>query len=81
MTGKEIIEKLMRIDGITYEEAAKRLNYTSKSTVHRMMNNNDGMNMKLMTFINWLEELGAEIVIQPFASDDEYVLDGISEED
>lgn len=81
MTSKEIIQKLMRVEGLTYEEMARRLNYSSKSTVHRMMNNNDGMNMKLETFINWLDELNAQIIIQPFSSDDEYVLDGISEED
>jgi DNA-binding CsgD family transcriptional regulator len=81
MTSKEIIQKLMRVEGLTYEEMARRLNYSSKSTVHRMMNNNDGMNMKLETFINWLDELNAEIVIQPFSSEDEFVLDGISEED
>lgn len=81
MTSKEIIQKLMRVERLTYEEMARRLNYSSKSTVHRMMNNNDGMNMKLETFINWLDELNAQIIIQPFSSDDEYVLDGISEED
>lgn len=81
MTCKEIIQKLMRVEGLTYEEMARKLNYTSRSTVYLMMNNNDGMNMKLETFINWLDELGAEVVIQPFNSEDEYVLDGISEED
>ena len=81
MTGKEIIQKLMRIEGLTYEELARRLNYSSKSTVYLMMNNKDGMSMKLETFIAWLEGLNAEIVIQPFNSDDEYVLDGISEEE
>ncbi len=81
MTSKEIIQKLMRLDGITYEETAKRLNYKSRDTIYRTLNNNDGMNMKVKTFIKWLDELGAQIIIQPFNSDDEYVFDGISEED
>lgn len=81
MTGKEILQKLMRIDDVTYEEMAERLGYSSKSMIYRMMNNDDGMNMKLKTFINWLNELNAEIVIQPFSSEDEFVLDGISEEE
>lgn len=81
MTSKEILQKLMRVDGVTYEEMAERLGYSSKSIIYRMMNNNDGMNMKLKTFINWLDELDAQVVIQPFNSDDEFVLDGISEEE
>lgn len=81
MTSKEILQKLMRIDDVTYEEMAERLGYSSKSMIYRMMNNDDGMNMKLKTFIKWLDELNAEIVIQPFSSDDEFLLDGISEED
>lgn len=79
MTNKEIIQKLMRNENMTYEEMARRLNYSSKSTVHRMINYKDGMSMRLETFLSWLEELGAEIVIQPFNSDDEYVLDGEEE--
>lgn len=81
MTSKEIIQKLMRIEGITYDKMAEKLNYSSRDIIYKTINNNDGMNMKLKTFISWLEELGAEVVIQPFSSDDEYVLDGISEED
>lgn len=81
MTSKEILQKIMRIDGVTYEEMAERLGYSSKSMIYRMMNNDDGMNMKLKTFIKWLDELDAQVVIQPLNSDDEFVLDGISEED
>lgn len=81
MTSKEVVKKLMRIDGVTYDEMAERLNYSSRDIIYKTINNNDGMNMKLKTFINWLDELGAEIVIQPFNSEDEFVLDGISEED
>lgn len=79
MTGKEVIQKLMRIDGITYEEMATRLNYSSRDIIYKTINNNDGMNMKLKTFINWLEQLGAQVVIQTFSSDDEYILDGEEE--
>lgn len=81
MTSKEVVKKLMRIDGVTYDEMAERLNYSSRDIIYKTINNNDGMNMKLKTFINWLDELGAEIVIQPFGSEDEFVLDGISEEE
>lgn len=81
MTSKEILQKVMRIDGVSCDELAERLGYRSRNMIYKTINNNDGMNMKLKTFINWLEELGAEIVIQPFSSDDEFVLDGISEED
>lgn len=81
MTSKEIIQKLMRIEGITYDKMAEKLNYSSRDIIYKTINNNDGMNMKLKTFISWLDELGAEVVIQPFNSEDEYVLDGISEED
>lgn len=81
MTGKEILQKLMKMNDVSYEEMAERLGYSSKSMIYRMMNNNNSMNMKLKTFLSWLDVLDAEIVIQPFSSDDEFVLDGISEED
>ena len=81
MTSKEIIQKIMRIEGLTYDEMAERLNYSSRDIIYKTINNNDGMNMKLKTFIKWLDELNAQIIIQPFSSDDEYVLDGIGEED
>ena len=79
MTSKEVLQKLMRIDNVTYEEMAKRLGYSSKSTIYQMLNNDNGMNMKLKTFLSWLEMLDAEIIIQPFNSDAEYVLDGEEE--
>lgn len=79
MTSKEIIKKIMRIEGLTYEEMARRLNYSSRDVIYKTINNKDGMSMKLETFVNWLEVLNAEIVIQPFNSDDEYVLDGEEE--
>lgn len=81
MTSKEILQKIMRVDDVTYEEMAERLGYSSKSMIYRMMNNDDGMNMKLKTLIKWLDELNAQIIIQPFSTDDEFLLDGISEED
>lgn len=81
MTSKEIVKKLMKLEGLTYDETAKRLNYTSRNFIYKTLNNDDGMNMKLKTFIKWLDELNAQIVIQPLYSDDEFLLDGISEED
>lgn len=81
MTGKEVVQKLMRIDGVSCDEMAERLNYSSRGVIYRTLNNNDGMNMKLKTFVNWLEMLNAQVVIQTLSSDDEFVLDGISEED
>lgn len=81
MTSKEIIQKIMRIEGLNPDELTKRLNYSSRSMFYKTMNNDDGMNMKLKTFIKWLDELDAQIVIQPLNSENEYVLDGISEEE
>ena len=81
MTSKEIIQKIMRVEGINPDELSKRLNYSSRSMFYKTLNNDNGMNMKLITFIKWLDALDAEIIIQPFNSEDEFVLDGISEED
>ena len=81
MTSKEVVKKLMRLEGLTHDEMAKRLNYSSRNFIYKTLNNDDGMNMKLKTFIKWLDELNAQIVIQLFNGEDEYVLDGISEED
>lgn len=81
MTSKEILKKLMKMNNVSYEEMAERLGYSSKSIIYQTLNNGDGMNMKLKTFLKWLDVLDTEIVIQPFSSDDEYILDGISEED
>lgn len=81
MTSKEILKKLMKMNNVSYEEMAERLGYSSKSIIYQTLNNGDGMNMKLKTFLKWLDVLDTEIVIQPFSSDNEYVLDGISEEE
>lgn len=81
MTSKEIVKKLMRIEGLNHGELTKRLNYSSRAVFYKTLNNDDGMNMKLKTLIKWLDELDAQIVIQPLNSDDEFLLDGISEED
>lgn len=81
MTSKEIIQKIMRIEGLNPGELTKRLNYSSRAVFYKTLNNDDGMNVKLKTFIKWLDELNAQIIIQPFSSDDEFLLDGISEED
>lgn len=81
MTSKEIIQKIMRIEGLNPDELTKRLNYSSRSMFYKTINNDDGMNMKLKTFIKWLDELDAQVVIQPLNSDDEFLLDGISEEE
>lgn len=81
MTSKEILKKLMKMNNVSYEEMAERLGYSSKSIIYQTLNNGDGMNMKLKTFLKWLDVLDTEIVIQPFSSDDEYILDGISEEE
>lgn len=81
MTSKEILKKLMKMNNVSYEEMAERLGYSSKSIIYQTLNNGDGMNMKLKTFLKWLDALDTEIVIQPFSSDNEYVLDGISEEE
>lgn len=81
MTSKEILKKLMKMNNVSYEEMAERLGYSSKSIIYQTLNNGDGMNMKLKTFLKWLDVLDTEIIIQPFGSDDEYVLDGISEEE
>lgn len=69
------------MNNVSYEEMAERLGYSSKSIIYQTLNNGDGMNMKLKTFLKWLDVLDTEIIIQPFGSDDEYVLDGISEEE
>lgn len=81
MTSKEILKKLMKMNNVSYEEMAERLGYSSKSIIYQTLNNGDGMNMKLKTFLKWLDALDTEIVIQPLYSEDEYVLDGISEEE
>ena len=79
MTSKKIIQKIMRINGVSCDEMAERLGYRSRNMIYKTINNNDGMNMKLKTFINWLDELNAQIVIQPLNSEDEFVLDGEEE--
>lgn len=81
MTSKEILKKLMKMNNVSYEEMAERLGYSSKSIIYQTLNNGDGMNMKLKTFLKWLDVLDTEIVIQPFSNNNEYVLDGISEEE
>ena len=79
MTAKEVIILLSKQQGITQEELAARLGFDRASNISTPLSRNDGMGMRLETFIRWLEVLDAQMIIQPLNEDDELILDGEDE--
>lgn len=79
MTTKEVIISLSKQAGITQEQLAFKLGYKSQSNIAALLSRNDGMSIKLETLIKWLEELNAQLVVQPLNGDDDLILDGDDE--
>lgn len=79
MTVKEIIISLSKQAGLTQEELAARLKYKHGANIAVPLSRNDGMGMRVETLIRWVEQLDAQLVIQPLNGEDDLVLDGESE--
>lgn len=79
MTAKEIVIVLSKQAGITQEQLAARVGFNSASNIAVPLSRNDGMGMKLETFIRWIEALDAQIIIQPLNGEDDLILDGEDE--
>lgn len=79
MTVKEIVYLLSTKQGLTQDDLANKIGYTSQGSVARPLSRNSGMTMQVDTLVRWLEALDAQIVIEPLDGDDGYVLDGEKE--
>lgn len=79
MTVKEVIILLSKQQGLTQEQLAARLGFNNASNIAVPLSRNDGMGMRLETFIRWLEALDAQMIIQPLNGEDDLILDGEDE--
>lgn len=79
MTAKEVVIALSKQLGLTQEGLACKLGYKNQSSISNLLSRNDGMSIKLETFIRWLDALDAEIVVESINTDGEFVLDGEDE--
>lgn len=79
MTAKEVIILLSKQQGLTQEQLAARLGFNNASNIAVPLSRNDGMGMRLETFIRWLEALDAQMIIQPLNGEDDLILDGEDE--
>lgn len=79
MTAKEVIIFLSKQAGVTQEQLAARLGFNDRSHIAVPLSRNDGMGMRLETFIRWLEALDAQLIVQPLNSEDDLILDGEDE--
>ena len=76
MTVREIIICLSKQEGLTQEELAHKLGLKGSANIAVPLSRNDGMGMKVDTLVRWLEALNAEIVIQYYDGEHEFILDG-----
>lgn len=78
MTVKNFIYTLCIKNGMTQTEMANNLG-VSKSNLYNALNRDDGMNMRLSTFIDWLDNIDCQLFIEDLNSDEEYYLDGLDD--
>lgn len=75
MTVKDLIDLYCQEQGLTQTALAQQLGIT-KQTLHTTLSRDNGMNMRLSTFVNWLDKMDCQIVVQRMYDGEEMVLDG-----
>ncbi len=75
MTVKDLISQYCREQNITQTALAEQIE-VSKQNLHITLSRDNGMGMKLSTFIKWLDKMDCQIVIELLNSGEEVILDG-----
>lgn len=75
MTVKDLIEIYCNSRNLTQTALAEQLE-VSKQTLHTTLNRGKGMNMRLSTFVKWLDKMDYQMVIEPINDGEEWILDG-----
>ena len=75
MTVKDLISLYCKERGITQTALAQQIE-VSKQTLQTTLIRDNGMSMRLSTFIKWLDKMDYQIVIEPINDGEEVLLDG-----
>lgn len=76
MTVKEFIYQFGKVHGLSQADIAEQCG-RSKGNLCKSLNNEYGMNMKLKTFVDLLDQVECQMVIEDLNTiDDEYIIDG-----
>lgn len=76
MTVREVIIKGCQMNDISQRDLAEALEKNNDRVVAQTIGRKDGMGMSVENFIEWLYELGGELVVQFPDFEEECVLDG-----
>ena len=80
MTVREIFLSICEQRNMSQTDMARELGYERQANVAVPLSRNDGMGMRVDTFIRWAEALGYQVILQSEdTGDDEFILDGKSE--
>lgn len=75
MTVKDLISLYCKEREITQTALAQQIE-VSKQSLHTTLLRDNGMSMRLSTFIKWLDKMDYQIVIEPINDGEEVLLDG-----
>lgn len=75
MTVKDLINLYCQEQGVTQTSLAQQLGIT-KQTLHTTLSRDNGMSMRLSTFVKWLDKMDYQIVIERISDGEEMLIDG-----
>lgn len=75
MTVKDLISLYCKERGITQTVLAQQIEI-SKQSFYNILSRDNGMSIRLSTFIRWLDKMDYQIVIEPINDGEEVLLDG-----
>lgn len=75
MTVKDLIGLYCKERGITQTVLAQQIE-VSKQSLYNILSRDNGMSIRLSTFIKWLDKMDYQIVIEPINDGEEVLLDG-----
>lgn len=75
MTVKDLISLYCKERGITQTVLAQQIE-VSKQSLYNILSRDNGMSIRLSTFIKWLDKMDYQIVIEPINDGEEVLLDG-----
>lgn len=79
MTVYDVVKEVCKARQMSQSDFAERVGVTA-GNLSRAIRKNDGMDMKVSTLLAWLAEMDCEITVYDSEIDDEYYLDGESED-
>ena len=79
VTVKDIIHSICNEQGISLSQAAENIGMT-RGALWSILGKNEGMNIKIGTLVRYIEELGCQLVVVSGETEEEYLLDGMSDD-